>query len=111
PAESAALVEYMAGEVGQKRLNTVAFRIPSLNALNQPGAMQWQSNAPEMALFVDHLKVGSSHMLNEYYADGWGKIDSMLRARTADLATGAKAGKQWAQEISQTIDGMIKAGD
>lgn len=50
-------------------------------------------------------------MLTEYFADGWGKIDSMLRARCAELANGAKPAKQWAQEVNQQITATIKAGD
>src|SRR4030095_10207339 len=94
PGEAAAVVEYLAGEAAQKKLNPAIFRVPSLKSLQQPGAIQWPSHKETMHLFVDHLKVGSAHMLTEYYADGWGKIDSMLRARCADLANGAKPAKQ-----------------
>jgi ABC-type glycerol-3-phosphate transport system substrate-binding protein len=111
PAESAAIVQHLAGEEAQKKLNPAIFRVPSLRSLQAPGAIEWPSHKPEMDLFVDHLKVGSAHMLTEYFADGWGKIDSMLRARCAELANGAKPAKQWAQEVNQQITATIKAGD
>jgi ABC-type glycerol-3-phosphate transport system substrate-binding protein len=111
PGEAAAIVQFLAGEGAQKKLNPAIFRVPSLKSLQEPGAIQWPSHKPEMDLFVDHLKVGSAHMLTEYFADGWGKIDSMLRARCAELANGAKPAKQWAQEVNQQITATIKAGD
>lgn len=111
PADAAALIAFLAGEEGQKKLDAEQYRVPSLTSLAKPGVMQWGSYKEQMDLFVDALQYGSERILKEYYADGWAKIDSMLRARTADLATGTKTASQWAADVNTQIDGFIQAGD
>ena len=110
PAESAALAEFLTNEENQKTWSVALYKVPAHKKLLEPGAITYPAHQAEMALFVDHLKYGSQHMLTEYYADGWSKTDAMLRQRTSEIATGQKEAAIWAVEVSDEIRDYIAAG-
>jgi multiple sugar transport system substrate-binding protein len=110
PKEATALAQFLTAEQTQKRWLPGLFRLPTLKSLETPDAMQWPSNSAEMAVVVDQNRYGLAQMTNEYYADGYAKTDTMLRARTAELATG-KPASQWASDVNDDIEGFIKEGD
>lgn len=105
PKEAAKLVEFMSNPDNMTRWSKATMAIPPRKSLM--GKIDYGAFTGDMNLIAKAAEFGSTPILTEFQAPGWGTVDTLLRERTIQLWT--MPAQQWADAVAADISKAVNS--